>query len=73
MRDLGGLLQRAGFTLPVADMERTTVCYREPIRLMADLRAHSERQMFCVQRRPNFLSRRLLQSVIVGIRPALLG
>jgi SAM-dependent methyltransferase len=63
VRDLGGLLQRAGFALPVADMERTTVCYREPMRLLADLRALGETNVL-LQRRPNFLSRRLLQSVI---------
>jgi SAM-dependent methyltransferase len=63
MRDLGGLLQRAGFTLPVVDVERTTVCYSEPIRLMADLRAFGETNVL-VQRRPNFLSRRLLAAVM---------
>ena len=62
VRDLGGLLQRAGFALPVADLERTTVRYREPMRLLADLRALGETNVL-VQRRPNFLSRRLLQSV----------
>src|SRR5579864_860809 len=42
VRDLGGLLQRAGFALPVVDLERTTVRYREPMRLLADLRALGE-------------------------------
>jgi SAM-dependent methyltransferase len=42
VRDLGGLLQRAGFTLPVADVERTTVHYRDLPRLFADLRALGE-------------------------------
>jgi SAM-dependent methyltransferase len=63
VRDLGGLLQRAGFALPVVDVERTTVRYREPMRLMADLRAFGETNVL-VQRRPNFLSRRLLAAVI---------
>jgi SAM-dependent methyltransferase len=39
LRDLGGLLQRAGFALPVADLEAVTVRYAEPFALMRDLRA----------------------------------
>ncbi|MDE2577743.1 MAG: methyltransferase domain-containing protein [Hyphomicrobiales bacterium] len=39
VRDMGGLLQRAGFALPVADVERVTVRYGHVFRLMADLRA----------------------------------
>src|SRR5690606_34604031 len=39
LRDLGGLLQRAGFALPVADVDRITVRYRDPFALFADLRA----------------------------------
>jgi SAM-dependent methyltransferase len=42
VRDLGGLLQRAGFALPVADVERTTVRYESIDRLFADLRALGE-------------------------------
>ena len=42
VRSLGGLLQRAGFALPVADAERTQVRYRDPLRLFADLRAMGE-------------------------------
>jgi SAM-dependent methyltransferase len=39
VRDLGGLLQRAGFTLPVTDTDRVTVRYRDLFSLFADLRA----------------------------------
>jgi SAM-dependent methyltransferase len=42
VRDLGGLLQRAGFALPVADQERTVVRYREFAKLVSDLRAMGE-------------------------------
>jgi SAM-dependent methyltransferase len=42
VRDLGGLLQRAGFALPVADVERTTVLYRDFGSLVRDLRVHGE-------------------------------
>lgn len=38
LRDLGGLLQRAGFALPVADVDRLTVRYRSSFDLMHDLR-----------------------------------
>lgn len=42
IRDLGGLLQRAGFALPVADNFKFTVSYENPIKLMHDLRAMGE-------------------------------
>jgi SAM-dependent methyltransferase len=38
LRDLGSLLQRAGFALPVTDVERLTVRYASPLDLMHDLR-----------------------------------
>ncbi|HEY0267343.1 MAG TPA: methyltransferase domain-containing protein [Rhizomicrobium sp.] len=40
VRDLGGLLQRAGFALPVADVERLTARYGDVFALARDLRAH---------------------------------
>jgi SAM-dependent methyltransferase len=42
IRDLGGLLQRAGFALPVADSLTRAVRYRDAFHLMADLRAMGE-------------------------------
>ncbi len=39
VRDMGGLLQRAGFALPVADSEPVTVRYANLFGLMRDLRA----------------------------------
>ena len=42
IRDLGGLLQRAGFALPVADSFAQTASYADLFRLMADLRAMGE-------------------------------
>jgi len=38
LRDLGALLQRAGFTLPVTDVDRLTVRYASPLALMHELR-----------------------------------
>lgn len=40
VRDLGSLLQRADFALPVADVERLVVRYRDFAGLVKDLRAH---------------------------------
>jgi SAM-dependent methyltransferase len=42
LRDAAGLLQRAGFALPVADAETLTVTYPDILRLMADLRGMGE-------------------------------
>lgn len=42
IRDLGALLQRAGFALPVADSVRKTVTYATMFHLVADLRAMGE-------------------------------
>ena len=42
VRDAGALLQRAGFALPVADVETVTVRYASLFDLMADLRAMGE-------------------------------
>jgi SAM-dependent methyltransferase len=42
LRDAAGLLQRAGFALPVADQEIVTVTYADPFHLLADLRGMGE-------------------------------
>ncbi len=42
VRDAGNLLTRAGFTLPVADVDLITVTYADIFKLMADLRAMAE-------------------------------
>lgn len=42
VRDLGALLQRAGFALPVADIERTAIRYRAFPTLVSDLRDAGE-------------------------------
>ena len=38
VRELGGLLQRAGFALPVADLDRTTVRYADAVALIHEIR-----------------------------------
>lgn len=42
IRDMGALLQRAGFALPVADSQTHTLAYRDVFHLMRDLRAMGE-------------------------------
>jgi NADH dehydrogenase [ubiquinone] 1 alpha subcomplex assembly factor 5 len=39
VREMGGLLQRAGFALPVADSEMLIVTYASPLALMRELKA----------------------------------
>jgi NADH dehydrogenase [ubiquinone] 1 alpha subcomplex assembly factor 5 len=56
VRDAGSLLQRAGFALPVADGDRLSVRYAEPIRLLADLRGAGESNVL-TDRRRSFLKR----------------
>jgi SAM-dependent methyltransferase len=42
VRDWGAALQRAGFAMPVADFDRVEVAYRDPRRLIRDLRGMGE-------------------------------
>lgn len=42
LRDAAALLQRAGFALPVADVDTITVSYSDPLALMRDLRGMGE-------------------------------
>jgi NADH dehydrogenase [ubiquinone] 1 alpha subcomplex assembly factor 5 len=42
LRDCAGLLQRAGFTLPVADAEDIELLYADPLALLRDLQAAGE-------------------------------
>jgi SAM-dependent methyltransferase len=42
LRDAAGLLQRAGFALPVADLDELTLTYADPFALMRELRGLGE-------------------------------
>ncbi|HYE47624.1 MAG TPA: methyltransferase domain-containing protein [Caulobacter sp.] len=57
--DGAGLLQRAGFALPVSDVDRVTVRYRHPLALLRDLRAMGETNVL-LDRPRTPLTRRLL-------------
>jgi SAM-dependent methyltransferase len=57
--DAAGLLQRAGFALPVADVDRVRVRYDHPLKLMADLRRMGETSILA-ERHPRPLTRKVL-------------
>jgi SAM-dependent methyltransferase len=51
LRDLGALLQRAGFALPVADVDRAVVRYDNALALMQDLRRMGATNVLMERRR----------------------
>jgi len=57
--DAAGLLQRAGFALPVADVDRVRVRYAHPLALLKDLRAMGETSVL-IDRSRKPLSRKVL-------------
>ncbi|EKV32907.1 SAM-dependent methyltransferase, BioC [Caenispirillum salinarum AK4] len=57
--DLGSLLQRAGFALPVVDSEIITVRYENPLKLLSDLRGMGESNAIA-ERRKGFMRRATL-------------
>jgi SAM-dependent methyltransferase len=57
--DAAGLLQRAGFALPVADVDRVKVRYGHPIELLRDLRRMGETSVL-LERSRKPMSRRVL-------------
>jgi SAM-dependent methyltransferase len=61
-RDVGGLLQRAGFALPVADSDVVMVRYANPLSLFADLRAMGETSALAGQIPP--LTRGILERAL---------
>lgn len=62
VRDLGSCLQRAGFALPVADIDTVNVSYKNPMRLLSDLRGMGETSV--LQQRGNPLSRNVLMEAV---------
>jgi SAM-dependent methyltransferase len=63
VRDMGSLLQRAGFALPVADVERLLVRYGDLTSLARDLRAHGQTNSLWA-RRKRFVGRRTRDALI---------
>ena len=69
LRDLGALLQRAGFVRPVTDTERTVVRYCDFTSLVADLRALGETNALA-QRSRKVLRRDVLDAALGGYAAA---
>ena len=63
VRDAGALLQRAGLALPVADVDRLTVRYADPVALMHELRAMGMANALA-ERPRRFLSRAVLMRAL---------
>lgn len=66
LADGAGLLQRAGFALPVADLDRLTLAYADPWRLMAELRAAGETNALAARSR-RFLRRGVLFEALAAL------
>jgi NADH dehydrogenase [ubiquinone] 1 alpha subcomplex assembly factor 5 len=64
-RDLGGLLQRAGFALPVVDSDRITVTYPDALALMRELRAMGESNAVVERRRSVSRRATLLRAAVL--------
>src|SRR5262249_7640949 len=60
VRDIGNLLQRAGFGEPVVDCDTVRVSYEHPRQLLRDLRGMGETNAL-VERRRRFLKRGTLE------------
>ena len=60
IRDIGGLLQRAGFAMPVVDSVLLPVSYQTPLSLMRELREMGEANAQIV-RRKSFTARSLIE------------
>jgi SAM-dependent methyltransferase len=69
LRDVGGLLQRAGFALPVTDVDRVVVRYDNVFALMADLRRMGATNVMIERRRtPTRIATMLRMSEIYAQR-----
>ncbi len=65
MHDLGDLLVQAGFATPVMDMERITVTYSSPEKLLADVRAFGGNPL--ANRRRGLLGRDAYQRLLEAL------
>jgi SAM-dependent methyltransferase len=65
VRDLGALLQRAQFALPVADSDTVTVTYPDPLALMRELRAMAATNVLRARRRTPLRRATLARAIAV--------
>ena len=63
VKDLGQLMQRAGFALPVVDSETVTVMYADAMALMADLRGMGETNAV-IENRKGFTRKNTLMAAV---------
>ncbi len=69
LQDLAGLMQRAGFALPVADSDMVAVRYQEPLKLLNDLRGMGEANVLTSRPR-RFLRRDVLRAALARFNAA---
>jgi len=62
IQDFGRALTRAGFALPVTDIDKVSITYREPARLLRDLRGMGETNVLARRRQP--LSRTVMNRML---------
>ena len=65
-RDAAGLLQRAGFALPVVDTEEISLLYADPLALLRDLRAAGETNAVAARDR-RIADRRIFAAALAGL------
>jgi NADH dehydrogenase [ubiquinone] 1 alpha subcomplex assembly factor 5 len=65
VRDLGSLLQRAGFALPVVDADVVTVAYATPLHLMREIKAMGASNMLAERRRVPLKRATLLRAAAI--------
>ena len=73
VRDLGALLQRAEFALPVVDADTVTVTYADPLALMRELRAMGATNVLRARRRTPLRRATLMRALEIyrrALRPA---
>lgn len=66
--DGAGLLQRAGFAMPVADNDARTVRYAHPLRLLGDLRGMGETAAFANREAPPLTRTILMRAMETYVR-----
>lgn len=62
IQDFGRALTRAGFALPVTDVDKVSITYRDPARLLSDLRGMGETTVLARQQQP--LSRAVVKRML---------
>jgi len=68
VRDLGHLLQRAGFALPVTDIDRVEATFETPLDLLRDLRAMGATSILNARRRTPLRRATLLRAMEIYAR-----